>query len=122
MDAAGIVWGGIRTERFDEAVAFFREVIGLPLDEQQRGFASFKMPSGDKFEVFGPEDSDHDFFTTGPVIGFGVDDVDATRSQLEDAGVEFVAPTQAEGEYRWAHFRGPDGLVFEIAGRNDNSS
>jgi catechol 2,3-dioxygenase-like lactoylglutathione lyase family enzyme len=115
MDASGIVWGGIRTERFDEAVAFFTDVMGLPVDEQQSGFASFKLANGDKFEVFGPEESDHDYFTTGPVIGFGVDDVDATRSQLEEAGVEFVAPTQAEGDYTWAHFRGPDGVIFEIA-------
>ena len=122
MGASGIVWGGIRTERFDDAVAFFTDVMGLPVDEKQSGFASFKLANGDKFEVFGPEDSDHDFFTTGPVIGFGVEDVDATRSQLEDAGVEFVAPTQAEGEYRWAHFRGPDGAIFEIAGRNDSPS
>jgi predicted enzyme related to lactoylglutathione lyase len=115
MDASGIVWGGLRTESFDDAVAFFTDVMRLPLDEQQSGFASFKFPNGDKFEVFGPEDHAHDFFTTGPVIGFGVEDVDATRSQLEAAGVEFVAPTQSEGEYRWAHFRGPDGVIFEIA-------
>jgi predicted enzyme related to lactoylglutathione lyase len=122
MDASGIVWGGLRTESFDEAVAFFTDVMRLPLDEQQSGFAPFKLSNGDKFEVFGPEDSDHDYLTTGPVIGFGVDDVDATRSQLEEAGVEFVAPTRAEGDYRWAHFRGPGGMIFEIAGRNDNPS
>lgn len=114
MDANGLVWAGTRTENFDESVKFFRQVMGLELDNEQPGFASFKLPSGDKFEVFGPKDRDHSFFTTGPVIGFGVGDVDSARSELESAGVEFLAPTQSEGDYSWAHFRGPDGNVYEI--------
>jgi predicted enzyme related to lactoylglutathione lyase len=114
--ATGLVWGGTRTERFDETVKFFAEVMGFELDEQQPGFASFKLSNGDKFEVFGPEDEDHAFFTTGPVIGFGVDDVDSARARLESVGVEFLAPTQSVGDYRWAHFRGPDGNVYEVSG------
>ncbi|MGH2556045.1 MAG: VOC family protein [Actinomycetota bacterium] len=72
------------------------------------------MGSGDKIEVFGPEDPDHDFMTTGPVVGFGVADVDSARAELEDAGVEVIGPTHGEGNYRWAHFRGPDGNIYEI--------
>jgi catechol 2,3-dioxygenase-like lactoylglutathione lyase family enzyme len=111
---SGLVWGGTRTENFDATVRFFEDVMGLERDEQQPGFVSFKLTNGDKFEVFGPADTNHSFFTTGPVIGFGVGDVDAERARLEAAGIEFVAPTQGEGGYRWAHFRGPDGNIYEL--------
>ena len=114
METTGLVWAGTRTERFDEMVRFLGDVMGIERDNEQAGFVSFKTSSGDKFEVFGPDDPDHDFMTTGPVVGFGVADVDAARSELEEAGIEFVGPTQSEGDYRWAHFRGPDGNIYEI--------
>jgi predicted enzyme related to lactoylglutathione lyase len=115
MNVTGLTWGGTRTDKFEETTAFFRQVMGIELDEQAPGFASFKTASGDKFEVFGPEDPDHDFMTTGPVVGFGVDDVDGARSEMESAGVEFIGATQSQGDYRWAHFYGPDGNVYEIS-------
>lgn len=114
MEVTGLVWAGTRTERFDEMVRFLGEQMALERDHEETGFVSFKTPGGDKFEVFGMNDSDHDFMTTGPVVGFGVLDVDAARSELEAAGIEFMAPTQREGDYRWAHFRGPDGNIYEI--------
>ena len=114
MDVTGIVWAGTRTERFDEMARFLGEVMGFERADEQAGFVSFKTSRGDKFEVFGPADSDHDFMTTGPVVGFGVTDVDAARAELEAEGIEFLNPTQSEGDYRWAHFRGPDGNVYEI--------
>ncbi len=114
MEVTGITWAGTRTSRFEETVRFFRDVMGIELVGEQSGFASLKMPGGDKFEVFGPDDTDHDFMTTGPVVGFGVPDVDAARAELEGAGVEFIGPTNSDDGYRWAHFRGPDGNVYEI--------
>ena len=116
MKVNGLVWAGTRTESFEETAKFFGGVMGLHLDAQQPGFVSFRLANGDKFEVFGPDDREHQFFATGPVVGFGVDDVDAARKELESSGVEFLAPTQREGEYKWAHFRGPDGNVYEIGG------
>lgn len=114
MNVTGLKWAGTRTDRFQETVRFFESVMGIELDETQAGFASFRMMEGDKFEVFGPEDREHDFMTTGPVVGFGVEDIDAARAELEGAGVEFIGATRREGSYAWAHFRGPDGNVYEI--------
>lgn len=114
MKVKSLSWGGTRTERFDETIRFMQSVMGMELVAQQRDFASFKAGQ-DKFEVFGPDESDHDFFTTGPVIGFGVDDVDSARAEMEQAGVEFIGVTHNEGAYKWAHFRAPDGNVYEIS-------
>jgi len=114
MKVTGLKWAGTRTDRFQETVRFFENVMGIELDAAQPGFVSFKTAEGDKVEVFGPEDTDHDFMTTGPVVGFGVDDVASARTELEGAGVEFIGHTHSEGDYSWAHFRGPDGNIYEI--------
>jgi catechol 2,3-dioxygenase-like lactoylglutathione lyase family enzyme len=114
MEITGITWAGTRTTRFDETVQFFRDVMGVDLVDQQEDFASFRTGDGDKIEVFGPAERDHDFMTTGPVVGFGVADVDSARTELEKAGVDFIGPTHGEGDYRWAHFRGPDDNIYEI--------
>jgi catechol 2,3-dioxygenase-like lactoylglutathione lyase family enzyme len=114
VNVTGITWAGTRTNRFQETVHFFSSVMGMELVDQQQGFASLRASDGDKIEVFGPEDRDHDFMTAGPVVGFGVADVDSARAELESSGVEFIGRTHSEGDYRWAHFRGPDGHIYEI--------
>jgi hypothetical protein len=40
----------------------------------------------------------------------------AARSELEGRGLEFIGPTCGEPGERWAHFRGPDGNVYEMTG------
>lgn len=114
MEITGITWGGTRTARFDEMNRFLRDVLSLEKWDEQEGFVSYKATGGDKFELFGPDEPEHAFMTTGPVIGFGVTDVDRARAELEAAGIEFLTATRSEGDYRWAHFRGPDGNVYEI--------
>jgi len=114
VEVTGLSWVGTRTERFNEMTRFFGEVMGLDRDDEQPGFVSFKTPRGNKVEVFDIDESDHDFMTTGPAVGFAVTDIDEARSELEAAGIEFMAPTQSEREFRWAHFRGPDGNIYEI--------
>lgn len=114
MEVTGLSWVGTRTERFEETARFFGEVMGIERDDEQPGFVSFKSPRGDKVEVFDTDESEHDFMTTGPAVGFAVLDIDEARSELEAAGIEFMAPTQREGDFRWAHFRGPDGNIYEI--------
>ena len=47
-------------------------------------------------------------------MGFVVDDTDAMRARLEAAGIAFLWETQRDGAIAWAHFRGPDGAVYEL--------
>ncbi len=110
----GLVWAGVRTDRFDETVAFFRDVLGVPLVEVAPGFAWSKLPNTSQFEVFGPEEGGHDHFATGPVPEFLVDDVFEAAGELEAAGVEILAPPKEEGGNAWVHFRAPDGNVYGL--------
>ena len=112
----GLVWVGTRTERYKEMVTFYRDVLRLSLEHEDGEFAVFRLPDGSKAEVFGPSDTEHTHFSTGPVAGFLVDDVEDARKRLEAGGIEFIGPVhewEPTGE-AWSHFRAPDGNVYEI--------
>ncbi|MGH2703049.1 MAG: VOC family protein [Actinomycetota bacterium] len=114
MDVKGLVWLGTRTSKFDETVAFFRDVMGLTPFHEGGDVAVLKMAGGEWFEVFGPNDTEHTQFDTGPVGEFLVDDVAEARTELESRGVEFIADTHSWGDYTWAHFKGPDGNIYGV--------
>lgn len=88
---------GIRTERYEDLVRFLNEGMGLPVDHDEADFTAFKLPDGSTVEVFGPTDQDHRHFSTGPVAGFLVDDIEGARERLEAAGAEFIGPVLSLG-------------------------
>jgi catechol 2,3-dioxygenase-like lactoylglutathione lyase family enzyme len=110
----GLTWLGLRTPQFNEMVAFFRDVMGMKPIRDEPGTAGFQMADGTNLELYELDEKSHAFFTTGPVVAFRVDDVDASRAAMEVAGIEFIGPIQRMGKSSWNHFRAPDGTVFEI--------
>ncbi len=114
----GFSWAGTRTNKFKETKAFFKEFFGLEPAHEKDGFVAFNLKNGQTFEVFSDTFSSHKHFSTGPVIGFDVDDIDNTRKEMEKMGIEFIGPTGGDiQKSRWAHFRGPDGNIYELKWR-----
>ena len=109
-------WLGTRTDEYGPMSAFLRDVLQLETAHEEAGFAVFRCPNGDLVEVFATgHELAQDFFTTGPVAGFAVDDVDAAKVELEAAGIEFLGERGATDDgHAWWHFRAPDGNVYEI--------
>jgi predicted enzyme related to lactoylglutathione lyase len=116
----GIVWLGVKTEKFDQLSDFYNRILELPLIHEAPGFKIFDLPNGDRIELFAADDKEHAHFTTGPVVGFQVDDIESARKALEEKGVKFVGPIQGKNS-KWAHFWGPDGNIYEITNRKTNS-
>src|SRR5215210_4298202 len=114
MEVRGLVWAGVRTDRFAETLTFFRDVLGLPLIEAAPDFAWSRLPDSSQFEIFGPGEGAHDHFTTGPVPEFLVDDLHAAADELEGAGIELLGPIHGTDEQAWLHFRAPDGNVYGL--------
>jgi catechol 2,3-dioxygenase-like lactoylglutathione lyase family enzyme len=113
----GSVWVGTRTERYKQMVTFYGDILRLSLDHEDGEFAVFRLPDGSKAEVFGPSDTEHTHFSTGPVVGFLIENVETTRKSLEAEGIEFIGTIhgwEPTGE-AWSHFRAPDGNVYEIS-------
>jgi predicted enzyme related to lactoylglutathione lyase len=114
MRVTRIGWAGTRTDDYGAMVECLTAVLGLTTAHQERDFAVLDLPSGDTFEVFGPSDQDHRYFTTGPVVGFVVEDLPAAVAELEQAGVELLGGHVDEHGGGWRHFRAPDGNVYEL--------
>jgi len=119
MDVKGLTWLGLRTDRFDEMVTFFRDVMGMKPIRDEPQIAGFQMSDGTRLELYSPEEKFHAFFTTGPVVAFRVDDVASARATMEAAGIQFIGVIQHAGKVSWNHFRAPDGTIFEILSEPD---
>ena len=110
-----LAWVGTRTDSFESTAAFFADVLGLTPELDLPGFRMLKLPDGSKVEVFGPATEMNRHFTTGPVAGFLVDDVQAAATELRTVGVEILLLTEKdEGGNAWVHFRAPDGNIYEL--------
>ena len=119
---SGVGFIGLRTERFDEMVALFRDRIGLPIINQAAGATWFRLGTDAELHVYAATDPDHAFFTTGPVVGLRVADVDATRTALEADGLAMLTEVERTDTAAWCHFRAPDGTVLEIIGPASSAS
>ena len=111
---------GVRTESrsaFEATVALYRDVLRLDPFHPAADAAWFRAADGAQIHVYGPGDTDHDFFRAGPVVGLVVDDFDVARASMVAAGIEFIGEPQRDGDAVWNHYRGPDGSVYEIMGR-----
>jgi catechol 2,3-dioxygenase-like lactoylglutathione lyase family enzyme len=110
----GIVWMGLSTARFEATAAFYKETLRLPVVEETADLIECRLPDGSSVEAFrrGSE-IDHPHFRTGPVPGLGVVDIDEAMRGLAARGVGVIqARRRAHGG--WAHFRAPDGNVYEV--------
>lgn len=107
---------GVRVADFEGEIAFFQR-LGLEHQRTEGEMAVFKTVDGDTVEVFGTGDADHRHFTSGPVVGFEVDDIEAARREVEAAGAELIGSVGRGGGMAWTHFRGPEGFVYELTAR-----
>ncbi len=112
----GVGFIGFRTDRFDEMVALFRDLIGLSIVREAPGATWFRIGTSAELHVYADTDPDHAFFTTGPVAGLRVADVDETRERMVAAGLEMLTEVERSATASWCHFRAPDGTVLEIIG------
>jgi catechol 2,3-dioxygenase-like lactoylglutathione lyase family enzyme len=123
MEVRNIRWVGIRTDRYDEMVGFLRDVLGLKTNFEEPTTIELETTEGDEVQVMAPGDPYYEFFgehARGPVPLFEVDDVNAARRELQEAGVELVGELGRDSNWEWIHVRAPDGNLYELASRLPN--
>jgi catechol 2,3-dioxygenase-like lactoylglutathione lyase family enzyme len=113
VQVLALVWLGVRTDAYPATTAFFTDVLGLGVNAREDGFTVLDVPDGSTVEIFGP-DSRFNRDLTHPVAGFRVTDLAGAVEELTAAGAEIVLPIQHGGPRSWAHFRAPDGFVYEL--------
>jgi predicted enzyme related to lactoylglutathione lyase len=95
----------------DVAVAFYRDVVGLPL-ARRAGNEWAEFDAGPvRLALHGSEDAQ----PGGGTAVFRVDDLDAARWQLEQRGARFDEHVgEVEGFARFATFRDPDANAIQL--------
>lgn len=116
-----IAWVGTRTDEAPAMVDFLERILGLTLSHTSDEMWVYSLPDRSKVEVFGPGYPENQHFTTGPVVEFFVDDVDAATEELRRAGVPIISgPVHFEkDDVAWVHFRAPDGNVYGLTQGRD---
>jgi predicted enzyme related to lactoylglutathione lyase len=112
----------IWSEDINNLLAFYRDVLGLKVANEQPGFVSFGEPAdgggytgaylglGTHSEVKGKV---RDAYRH--MIGIESDDVDADFTRLKAAGVEFIEqPTTYGDELRIATLKDPEGNIVQL--------
>ena len=103
---------------YDACLAFYRDVLGLPLEASDENFAQFAT-QGTKLYLHRLGDKSL-LRSRGLEIHFEVPDVDVAYSKLLDRGVQFEhQPANMPWGARMAAFRDPEGNAIEIVGPLD---
>jgi catechol 2,3-dioxygenase-like lactoylglutathione lyase family enzyme len=106
----------------DRSVAWYRDVLGLPLMFETNGMAFFQ--AGGLRLMLGEQrgvDEGVDFQPGGAALYFDAPDLPALGLALEAAGVEFVGDAEVlqrtdKGELQLRFFRDPDGNLLALMG------
>lgn len=105
------------------SVAFYRDTLGLPLKFESPGWSEFETgPTTLALHGVTPASGGGGPAPAGPAagtcsLGFSVESLDATYSELQRRGVRFVLPPteQANEGIRLAVCIDPDGLAISFA-------
>ncbi len=112
MRITGITFVGTRTGARPAMTALLRDVLGLSPSEPVAGMDAdvFDLPDGSSFAVADADPPDEQERT----VGFSVDDLDAAKVALETSGVWVDTEVSSNDRFRYLHFRGPDGRLYEL--------
>ena len=128
LDHVGIAVAGL-----DEALAFYRDALGLHLEESeevtsQRVRAHFLPAGGPKLELLEATDPESAIGKYLAKRGEGlhhvcleVDDIDATLADLKARGAQLIDETPKRGAYgrvAFIHPKGAHGVLVELVQRD----
>jgi len=95
----------IHTGKFDEAVRFYEQVLGLSVTMKDGKLVGFETGS---FQLFV---DGRNPLRTGPVFEFCVGDVNAAKEKLLAAGCELVSE---DASIPRCYIKDPHGLMFNL--------
>jgi catechol 2,3-dioxygenase-like lactoylglutathione lyase family enzyme len=113
MKVEGADFAALFVTDFPRAVEFYGGTLGL---EQSKAYE--RIPGGEfetgslTLQILDSAAVGREFTPSGSPIALRVDDVEATRAELEGQDVEFLGETIDSGVCLQAHFKDPDGNVL----------
>ncbi len=117
MKYEGFIWAGLLVEDLENAVSFYREVIGLPLLGEGKEWAHLNAGNGAMFELMtGGKASDKPKGSDDQpiILGLRVANLDNPIKELKQKNVNFISEVGEFEDTRWIHFADPEGNRLEI--------
>ena len=115
VNVKGVDFVFVPTQDFERATAFYGTVLGLPCSARYGRRPGAEFETGNltlaviQSDAFGLE-----FHANPNAIALRVDDVAATRAELEREGVTFAMDTIDSGVCHMAFFHDPDGNALML--------
>ena len=111
----GVDFVAVPTRDLDAAVAFYGDTLGLTRSAYRpdRSFAEFETGNL-TLSIINPERMSMEHHVSRNAIALHVDDMDAARARLEEAGVTFMGDTFDTGVCHMAFFADPDGNALML--------
>jgi catechol 2,3-dioxygenase-like lactoylglutathione lyase family enzyme len=106
MQVEQVDFVSVPTRDVERAVAFYRDVLGLPASEFTGG--EVETPNV-TLSFWNPEKDGEEFVPNVAGFALRVADVEAARRELEERGVEFLGETVDSGVCQMGFFKDPDG-------------
>lgn len=117
MSIENVGFVGLRSTDLPALREIFEEGLEMVPTDASSDQVGYLLTDGTRLEAYDHTNEFHNFFTTGPVVGFSVPNFDRSWERLTRIGVEQLTEIQSEDGRSWVHFRLPDGTVAELIGR-----
>ena len=115
MEIARVDFVNVATQDLERAKHFYGEVLGLPRNLRSSDAWPEFETGNVTLLLAASENTGVPFSPSNNTIAFRVDDVDASKRQLEQAGVKFeFEETYDTGVCHMAFFRDPDGNALVL--------
>lgn len=117
MRYQGFIWAGLFVADMEAAVAFYGDVLGLPLVERDEACALFDAGGGALLELWAKgvaADSPKTPERQSVLIALRVEDLNGAVAELAAKGVRFLGEPDEYAGTRWIHFTDPEGNRLEL--------
>jgi predicted enzyme related to lactoylglutathione lyase len=109
-------WIGVVVNDLEAGRRFWGDLLGAPEAGSGQDYVEFELSEGRTFEVLQRSEAP-EYDRPRFQVGFTVEDIESAREELVRRGVEPVTDIVRGDVSAWAHFRDPEGNVFEITER-----
>jgi len=113
----GLSW--IAVSDFKKAEQFFVHTLGLKIKEKSTEYGWLELTGINGGSILGVgEAMEHDKAGSNAVVTFTVDDIEDTREDLKNKGINVSEIMEVPGNIKLANFMDNDGNLFQLAEEN----
>jgi predicted enzyme related to lactoylglutathione lyase len=115
ISITGVDFATVFVTDYPAAIEFYCQTLGLNHSVDYGKIPGGEVETGNlTLQVLDAASVGREFQASGHPIAFHVEDVEATRAELESKGITFLAETMDSGVCHMAHFTDPDGNALMI--------